>query len=963
MPIWITPSGSLGEISENEEFTYNLQCDTLGFNTIYTIIAGSLPPGLNLFGTGSILQFPLPTIYGISGYVNTETIYTFTIRALDLVNNLISDRSFQITVYGAEPIISGSSNNGNLGIFPDGAWTIANVIPLNLNTPPEYVNIFLLSGNLPDGLNLNNAGYITGYLLPENLYISDTLPQQSSNTKVFNFNIGYETENLSSALSYSMTAMRSDLYANPNANINIPVLHNPIILNTNHQYGNINLGTISSNSDFIYQIIAEDFENSNISFEMFNTGNVFPNIIPASISINANTGWITGFIDPNQWSPAPYNFFIKVFKTSEPSYSTTIPATLTITDPAMKNIQWNSATNIGNVTIGIPSQINVNAEILEPFSISNGQGAKATAYGQLIDIDIVNGGTNYSNGEVLLIPGGTALNNATITISNITANGEIVSVFINNGIQQYSKIPEILNNVIIPGEDSNTASFNLVFGLESINVINSGNSYSTVTIGFGSTGETIQAEAYAIVYNKSIANIILSNTGKNYQAIPQVLINGQSLITPTNPINYQFASGNFPNGLKLLSNGLIVGKPSAQIFENFQYINASPQNFNFTVNAIIGIPDIVNFSETDLPGYSSGNANFSIQQENQILLSIPKNFNLTVYPNANSGSQAPLSNLSLEFLLDNNDLENLLYPLNNTSIIPNSAIYRFGDFYFGIANRVRMLIAYGVYPTFANDIAITMQKYFYNKRFLLTDLRWAQSLDSNGNIEYEIIYIYPQDNYTFNDVSFSGDLLINNQNLQNLIYNGDQFDAQLLSPSVLHPATTLNMQHQINKYLSGFDSEFLPGWMSSIQPNGQILGFTPAIPLVYLTPGQGQRALFYLQKYYNENYPLNSILAVTDRLIWDSGFQLNWDVANNTWIINPLTTFDVESSGNITDITTETSIILITETGNDIITENSIFSNSSTTFDSNIGFYDNTTDYFLWQDDGSIYLKFPSWQI
>lgn len=89
-PVWITPSGSLGEIWEFYYSTFAVEAyDTLGVSIGYTYVSGEMPAGLSVdYNTGYII--------GIPGMVSTDVEYTFVIRASNGTFDV--DREFSITV-------------------------------------------------------------------------------------------------------------------------------------------------------------------------------------------------------------------------------------------------------------------------------------------------------------------------------------------------------------------------------------------------------------------------------------------------------------------------------------------------------------------------------------------------------------------------------------------------------------------------------------------------------------------------------------------------------------------------------------------------------------------------------------------------------------------------------------------------------------------------------------------------
>ena len=388
-----------------------------------------------------------------------------------------------------------------------------------------------------------------------------------------------------------------------------------------------------------------------------------------------------------------------------------------------------------------------------------------------------------------------------------------------------------------------------------------------------------------------------------------MIVNNQTPVTTSNPVIYSVSSGSLPLGLDLLSNGLIVGLPSVQ---PLYFNNNSSVISNVTITATVGSTRAYNYTEPDLSG-----ANV-VSQDFQKLVESSKSFELTVNPSSNFHAVClPQTNLSLEFLLADEDYQTLTTPLFNESIVPNNVIYRADDFYFGIQTNVRLLIAYGLPPVTAENIMAALARFHQNKTFLFTNLKWAQST-SEG---YEVIYIQPIDEYTdLNGNTYTGSIplgVITSPTItaDSDIYNASTFDLLTNSnrQSQLFPATIPNMIEQLQRTLGNFDINFLPSWMTDLQPNGQQIGFIPAIPVLYIKPGQGQRVMYYLQQYYDSVGPaLNTIKGQTDRYIWNYGYIQNWNPTSNSWV----------TSGNVV-----------------------------------------VADTFLTEDQASIYLKFPNEQL
>jgi len=670
-----------------------------------------------------------------------------------------------------------------------------------------------------------------------------------------------------------------------------PVYHNPIFLQAQYYQNppgshnissNISIGNVASDT-LLFQFEAFDWEENTLGYTTAGLSE-----IPGNLSINASTGWLSGNINRDVAVDTPYSFTVTAYKTANAFYATTVPVTITVINPKGQGIAWTSPAVLGNIVPGTPSTFRINAEVVEPFETAVEGGATANCTMKLVGVNIQNGGNNFSVGNFLNVPGGISTNAANIVVTSVSTIGSITGVSIGPATQEYTKLPPLTVVWPNPNPDANIGSYNAVvtlsFGVDTVPVLTRGNFYDTATIGFSSTGETTPAQASARILDNGVVDIVVNETGENYQAVPDVTINGRALVTATNPISYSIIGSQLPTGLYLQSNGIITGLPSTQYFSldsNTLFDNNATTfdtAYTFTVQASIATNDPETVTEIDLVG-----DNFVVQDQ-QTLVQVQKQFTINVVGNYNGNwSDAPKTNLSLEFLLSEKDRYSLFAPLHDETIVPNSSIFRQGDFYFGIAPHCRILMAYGINPTIPDVMVAALAKYHYNKTFLLTPLQWAQST-SEG---YEVIYIVPRDVFTdTSGLTFQGDIVAGNEQLFEMTADSTDFSADSyvyrasdINQNDLFPATLPNMINQLHRTLTAFDEAFLPSWMTDVQPNGQILGFTPAIPLLYVQPGQGAKVLFYLQQYYDTIGPaLNTIEATTDRYIWNAGYAENWSV-------------------------------------------------------------------------------------
>jgi hypothetical protein len=164
-PTWITAAGNLGIVPSLEYYQFQLDAyDTAGGTLAYTKISGTLPPGIQLTSAGILQGIPVST-----AGPDINQVYTFTVRVKNLADNLIADRTFNITITNvAPPIItphSGFGGNIDLGTYYDGT-----VIDIQLEAiefiQEDNLTWSLAAGTLPPGLRLSPSGLIYGYIIP-----------------------------------------------------------------------------------------------------------------------------------------------------------------------------------------------------------------------------------------------------------------------------------------------------------------------------------------------------------------------------------------------------------------------------------------------------------------------------------------------------------------------------------------------------------------------------------------------------------------------------------------------------------------------------------------------------------------------------------------------------------------------------------------------------------------------------
>ena len=166
--IWSQPSGyAFGTFQEQAIFNRPLPL-VAGYvsGVTFKIISGKLPPGLNIVGS---------TITGTPYSVSDVTVFTFCVRAVLTATGEISDRTYSITIDGADaPEFVTPTGRLAVGTHQqmyvlDKTYINYQIEAFDLDTSAgQKLTYFISSGDgaLPPGLTMTSAGKISGFILP-----------------------------------------------------------------------------------------------------------------------------------------------------------------------------------------------------------------------------------------------------------------------------------------------------------------------------------------------------------------------------------------------------------------------------------------------------------------------------------------------------------------------------------------------------------------------------------------------------------------------------------------------------------------------------------------------------------------------------------------------------------------------------------------------------------------------------
>ncbi len=162
-PVWTTTAGKLASIDEQVSYSLQLEANTSDSTAItYSVIAGSLPSGMELTSTGLLT--------GIPAEVSKRTRYTFVVRAT--AGAQITDRTFYFDVEGADaPTFTTASgqlqldDSTRVGLYwiLDGSEINFQMQATDTDTRAGQQLVYeVVQGELPPGVTMSTSGLISG---------------------------------------------------------------------------------------------------------------------------------------------------------------------------------------------------------------------------------------------------------------------------------------------------------------------------------------------------------------------------------------------------------------------------------------------------------------------------------------------------------------------------------------------------------------------------------------------------------------------------------------------------------------------------------------------------------------------------------------------------------------------------------------------------------------------------------
>lgn len=399
----------------------------------------------------------------------------------------------------------------------------------------------------------------------------------------------------------------------------------------------------------------------------------------------------------------------------------------------------------------------------------------------------------------------------------------------------------------------------------------------------------------------------------------------QAASNTNRPIVYSLASGvanRLPQGLKLLDTGSIVGQASFQYFslDGASSVITVANTANITNGMAIQGPgvasgclvsqvidrnrvrvapaiyvaegSVLTFSDL-LSGYSvstqltdlststqiDGNKTTfdctfkftAVATTNDSTVTASKQFTVTV----DNYNRAPYENVYIKALPGLDQRNSFTALLADQEIFPEDALYRNEDANFGIAQDIKLLFLPGLAAGSLGEYAIGVLKNHYSKRLTFGAIKTARAVNADLSTRYEVVYV---------------DVLDNQQGASlELIPGVSHYYNEDSSNSKIYPNSFDNMARRLSEALGYSNRGALPGWMTSRQTNGRVLGLTRAVVLAYTKPGTSAKIAYRLAK---SGFDFNAIDFVADRYQVAKGITAEYSTDTNSFEPSKETTFD-----------------------------------------------------------------------
>jgi hypothetical protein len=787
-PIWLTPAGNIGTFVQGKEATFTFS--TVGSNDFTLQTPAANIPGFFNFYINTATQatgFTTMEIRGTPYVYNEDVTVSFVLRCSNEFG--VNDRTFTMTVTGpTDPIWITPGGYLQVGPKSEPYCLNKNRVDILLQAQPSNGVIPLGNrltyyiadgdGSLPPGLKLNGAtGLINGYV-NDNL----TLDFQASKSG------GYDDE-------------AYDAY---------PYDH--VVVFNNNPDG------VPTSISKIYTFYVTVTDGVSIARQQFKIRVEDPNEFRADTTQidSTTTDFLAdiGYLQTPAWVAADGSLLPNPANLGTIRANNNHEIDLTVFDPypfvGPVSFDWDLIQVNPEIRIYTDSQIN---EIFFPTTNLTGQ---TQIYASIAT------GTPLIGMQVQLAPYVAVSNAKVYNIVNVEKYGDTGYILDLDGPLLFD-IPNKTNlyvgtpSVKPPGINLNPDT-GLLYGKIPYQPAYSTTYRFTVRITKSDyeTSDTVSDnQIFNLTVKGDVENPIswVSPTDLGYiqpgyvsnlQVVAEHATDGLDIV-------YNLTGGKLPPGLTLTQQGNITGSVPYDIQTNF---DATTLGFGSTT--------------FDL-GRTTFDKQFTFNvtaRDSYLLSAVSKDFTLEIQEQ----SIIPYTEIYVSPLLSPVQRSSFKALVDNPVIFDNSLIYRLDDPNFGVQNKIKMTIEYGIEQIDIDAYTPALTNYFQRKRYYFGDIKSAQAIDDSGNILYDVVYVD----------------IIDDQMTGNKISAGPSF-TQTVNGSVVtyYPDSVINEQNALQSIvlsanqLISVDDRLRPQFMQTLQAStGTPLGFVKAFILCYTIPNR-----------------------------------------------------------------------------------------------------------------------------
>lgn len=890
-PIWITGS-NLGTIASGTAISVELIARpvTPAIEVTYTVTSGSLPTGTTLSNTGLLT--------GVVTTTFTNNQFNFTVKATDNLGN-INYRGFSLTavIELKQPVWNTTA--GGVGTYPSS-------IPLEIQfsatpqQPAGFLRYYLLSGTLPEGLTLNQAGLLSGtpplvnILTEYNFVIRviDNLNNISDRTFAIYIS-GISTPSFTTPSGSILNTLDSIWtllqiqYDNPNPN-------NPVIIRIRE--GALPPGLEINEAGLIRGY--PEPPTASVTLQ-----GVVTNATQTSASTNeivclSTVGFVVG---------RPIVFSTGVFGgvVANQTYyvkSITGPTTFTITATQNGNT-FLLSDSIGFMVVTLPPvstgqptirAYNFSLELVSP----NGNDLESYS------ITVINQNTPVSQGGPGRLPNTRipTIYNTRPPTYNDSVSDPYYGYYINPivPITQPAFVGSYKSGEFFAfkmiGHDFDGAELTYQFndvplgltadpvtgwisGIPTLTTTTINNyNFGVAVYKIGNPTITSPVFNFSFTLSKNVIGDIVWSTDSDLGTIYNETVSTLRVLAISDvDLKYRVVSGTLPPNLILLDNGEITGYVASQPTTEFLQ-GGDTTEFTFTIQAFSELYPVVTSSKT---------------------------FNVTVLQEFTQ----PTDTLYIKCTPSLTDRQILSSLLTNDTIIPEEMVYRPNDQYFGKATDVVYQHAYGIYASTLAQYFASVEKNHYWRNITLGEIKTALAKNDAGEIIYEVVYsevidnlINPQGISIASEIDWPrlidlslGPWYTSITDIYTSYINvlGQEYYTSLTPgyATALYPNSLPNMRNRVANILGAeYNSKLLPLWMTSQQADGSTTGFIPAWVICYTKPGFSSIVKANIENLWP--YKLNAINFKLDRFSVNKSITYNYDnyLSPPTWTDLPSAT-------------------------------------------------------------------------